>query len=89
MIYLGTRERRAVAVIGDGAFPCGMVSEAFNNITGMDQDVLVILNDNKMSICPRTGGFAKTLDQARMTDFYQQWQKDAESVARFVADDRR
>ena len=72
---LGHTDRRAVAVIGDGAFPCGMVSEAFNNITGLDQDVLVILNDNKMSICPRTGGFAKTLDQARITDFYRNGKK--------------
>jgi 1-deoxy-D-xylulose-5-phosphate synthase len=43
-----------VAVIGDGAFPSGIVFEALNNIGGMNQNVLVILNDNKMSICPRT-----------------------------------
>ncbi len=72
---LGRPERKAVAVIGDGAFPCGMVFEAFNNIVGLDQDVLVILNDNKMSICPRTGGFAKVLDQARMTGIYQNGKK--------------
>ena len=42
-----------------GRFPAGIVFEAFNNIGGLNQNVLVILNDNKMSICPRTGGFAK------------------------------
>ncbi len=68
---LGRGDRKAVAVIGDGALPSGIVFEAFNNIGGMGQDVLVILNDNKMSICPRTGGLAKYLDQCRMTDFYQ------------------
>ena len=68
---LGHTDRKAVAVIGDGALPSGIVFEALNNIGGMGQNVLVILNDNKMSICPRTGGLAKYLDQCRMTGFYQ------------------
>ncbi|CAN5120221.1 1-deoxy-D-xylulose-5-phosphate synthase [soil metagenome] len=68
---LGHGDRHAVAVIGDGALPCGMVFEAFNNIAGNKQDVLVILNDNKMGICPRTGGLAQYLDQCRMTGLYQ------------------
>ncbi len=68
---LGHPERHAVAVIGDGALPCGMVFEAFNNIAGLNQNVLVVLNDNKMGICPRTGGVAKYLDHCRMTGLYQ------------------
>src|SRR5271170_1266692 len=68
---LGQKDRHAVAVVGDGAFVSGIVFEALNNIGGMNQNVLVILNDNKMSICPRTGGLAKYLDQCRMTSFYQ------------------
>jgi 1-deoxy-D-xylulose-5-phosphate synthase len=68
---LGQTDRKSVAVIGDGALPSGIVFEAFNNIGGMGQDVLVILNDNKMSICPRTGGLAQYLDQCRMTGIYQ------------------
>ncbi len=67
---LGQSDRHAVAVIGDGAFPSGIVFEALNNIGGMNQNVLVILNDNKMSICPRTGGLAQYLDQCRMTGLY-------------------
>src|SRR5690349_1600175 len=67
----GESDRHAVAVIGDGAFVSGIVFEALNNIAGMNQDVLVILNDNKMSICPRTGGMAQYLDQCRMTSLYQ------------------
>jgi 1-deoxy-D-xylulose-5-phosphate synthase len=68
---LGHTDRKAVAVIGDGALPSGIVFEAMNNIGGMGQDVLVILNDNKMSICPRTGGLARYLDSCRMTGLYQ------------------
>src|SRR3954447_5063704 len=62
--------RRAVAVIGDGAFPSGIVFEALNNISGVNQDVLIILNDNKMSICPRVGGVATYLDRLRTSSFY-------------------
>ncbi|MBX9628503.1 MAG: 1-deoxy-D-xylulose-5-phosphate synthase [Gemmataceae bacterium] len=68
---LGRADRHAVAVIGDGALPCGIVFEAFNNAAGMNQNLLVVLNDNKMSICPRTGGLAQYLDQCRMTGLYQ------------------
>ncbi len=68
---LGHTDRQSVAVIGDGALPSGIVFEALNNIGGMNQNVLVILNDNKMSICPRTGGLADYLDTCRMTGLYQ------------------
>lgn len=68
---LGRKDNHAVAVIGDGAFPSGIVFEALNNIGGMKQNTLVILNDNKMSICPRTGGVGQYFDQCRMTGLYQ------------------
>lgn len=67
---LGEKGRKSVAVIGDGAFPSGIVFEALNNIGGLNQDVLVVLNDNKMSICPRVGGMASYLDRLRTTAFY-------------------
>ena len=67
---MGRSDRKSVAVIGDGALPSGIVFEAFNNAGGMGQDLIVVLNDNKMSICPRTGGFAKYLDQCRMSGVY-------------------
>src|SRR5437660_1316668 len=49
---LGRTERKSVAVIGDGALVSGIVFEAFNNAGALEKDLLVILNDNKMSICP-------------------------------------
>jgi 1-deoxy-D-xylulose-5-phosphate synthase len=67
----GEEDRRSVAVIGDGALPSGIVFEALNNAGGLKKDLLVILNDNEMSICPRVGGLASCLDRARMTSFYQ------------------
>lgn len=66
----GHAGRHAVAVIGDGALPSGMVFEALNNAGGMKKKITVILNDNKMSICPRVGGVAQYLDRLRMNPLY-------------------
>jgi 1-deoxy-D-xylulose-5-phosphate synthase len=68
---LGQSDRKSVAVIGDGAMVSGIVFEALNNAGELQKDFLVILNDNKMSICPRTGALARYLDQCRMTSTYQ------------------
>ncbi|MCA9120759.1 MAG: 1-deoxy-D-xylulose-5-phosphate synthase [Planctomycetaceae bacterium] len=67
---LGESDRHAVAVIGDGAFPSGIVHEAMNNAGGLKKNLLVVLNDNKMSICPRVGGMASYLDRLRTNAFY-------------------
>ncbi len=71
----GASHRHAVAVIGDGALPSGIVFEAFNHASGLKRKLLVILNDNKMSICPRVGGLADYLDRARMSSTYNDWNK--------------
>ncbi|MES2793894.1 MAG: 1-deoxy-D-xylulose-5-phosphate synthase [Planctomycetota bacterium] len=86
---ISPRKRRSVAVIGDGALPSGIVFEAFNNAAGLNKDLLVILNDNKMGICPRVGGVAKYLDQARLTPSYSNFKRDLSKVLRqipFVGD---
>ncbi|MGD9721657.1 MAG: 1-deoxy-D-xylulose-5-phosphate synthase [Pirellulales bacterium] len=67
---LGQPDRHAVAVIGDGAFPSGIVYEAMNNAGGQRGKLLVILNDNQMSICPRVGGMGEYLDRLRINSFY-------------------
>src|SRR5579864_690587 len=68
---MGQEARHSVAVIGDGALPSGIVFEALNNAGGLNKNLLVILNDNKMSICPRVGALARCLDGARLTNIYQ------------------
>jgi 1-deoxy-D-xylulose-5-phosphate synthase len=67
---LGEEDRHAVCVIGDGAFPSGIVYEAMNNAGGLGQKLLVILNDNQMSICPRVGGLGEYLDRLRVNTLY-------------------
>jgi 1-deoxy-D-xylulose-5-phosphate synthase len=54
-------KRRVVAVIGDGAMSAGMAFEAMNNAGVMDSDLLVILNDNEMSISPAVGALNRYL----------------------------
>jgi 1-deoxy-D-xylulose-5-phosphate synthase len=63
-------KRHVVAVVGDGAFSCGTIFEAMNNAGGLKKNLIVILNDNKMSICPRVGGLAESLDRLRTAHFY-------------------
>jgi 1-deoxy-D-xylulose-5-phosphate synthase len=67
----GESGRHSVVVIGDGALPSGIAYEALNNAGDLKKNFLVILNDNQMSICPRTGAVAKMLDRARLSSFYQ------------------
>ena len=73
---MGESGRKSVAVIGDGALPSGVVFEAMNNAAELKKDLLVILNDNEMGICPRVGGLAKYLDKARTAPFYNGLKRD-------------
>jgi len=68
---LGEDDRRSVAVIGDGALPSGIVFEALNNAGFLKKRMLIILNDNKMSICPRVGALAEYLDVVRTNPWYR------------------
>ena len=54
-------DRRTVAIIGDGGMTAGMAYEALNHAGSIDIDLLVILNDNKMSISPNVGAMSKYL----------------------------
>ena len=56
---LQEKTRRTVAIIGDGAMTAGIAFEALNHVADTDVDLLVILNDNAMSISENVGGLAK------------------------------
>ncbi len=62
--------RRIVAVIGDGAMASGMAFEALNHAGGLGRDLLVILNDNKMSISHSVGAIARYLSRIRTSRPY-------------------
>lgn len=63
-------DRKSVAIIGDGAMSAGMAFEALNNAGVCDCDLLVILNDNDMSISPPVGALNRYLAQLMSGQFY-------------------
>ena len=63
-------ERRAIAVIGDGAMTAGMAFEGLNNAGVADCNLLVILNDNDMSISPPVGALNRHLAKLMSGQFY-------------------
>ena len=62
--------RRSVAIIGDGAMTAGQAFEALNCAGDMDVDLLVILNDNEMSISPNVGALPKSLASNVVRDMH-------------------
>ena len=72
--------RRAVAIIGDGAMSAGMAFEAMNNAGVTDTDLLVVLNDNDMSISRPVGGLNKYLARLLSGGLYGAARKASEAV---------
>jgi 1-deoxy-D-xylulose-5-phosphate synthase len=77
-------DRRAVAIIGDGAMTAGMAFEALNNAGAMDTDLLVILNDNDMSISENVGALNNYLARLMSGRFYAAARKAGEKVLRVI-----
>ncbi len=77
-------ERRAVAIIGDGAMTAGMAFEALNNAGAMDANLLVILNDNDMSISPNVGALNNYLAKLLSGKLYERMWRSGEKVLRVV-----
>jgi 1-deoxy-D-xylulose-5-phosphate synthase len=73
-------ERRTVAVIGDGAMSGGMAFEALNNAGAMDANLLVILNDNDMSISRPVGALNNYLAKLMSGRFYAAMRRGSEKV---------
>jgi 1-deoxy-D-xylulose-5-phosphate synthase len=73
-------DRRAIAIIGDGAMTAGMAFEALNNAGAMDANLLVILNDNDMSISPNVGALQNYLARLLSGRFYTNVRKSGERV---------
>jgi len=79
------QDRRAVAVIGDGAMTGGMAFEALNNAGAMDANLLVVLNDNDMSISANVGALNNYLAKLMSGRFYAAARRTSEKVLGSVA----
>jgi 1-deoxy-D-xylulose-5-phosphate synthase len=74
--------RKSVAIIGDGALTAGMAYEAMNNAGASDCDLLVVLNDNDMSISPPVGALNHYLGELMSGRFYAQAKKLSQQLLR-------
>src|SRR5436853_650826 len=61
---------KVVAIVGDGALTCGLAYEGLNNAGHSDRDVIVVLNDNEMSIAPNVGAISKYLTSVQRNSLY-------------------
>ncbi|MEO0362562.1 MAG: 1-deoxy-D-xylulose-5-phosphate synthase, partial [Pseudomonadota bacterium] len=78
---LGGDPGDAIAVIGDGALSAGMAYEAMNNAGGLGERLIVILNDNEMSIAPPVGAMSKYLSRLYAEAPFQDLKAAAKSAA--------
>ncbi len=74
-------KHRVVAVIGDGSMSAGMAYEAMNNAAHTTGQLIVVLNDNEMSIAPPVGGMSAYLANLVSGDTYQSFRKFGKTVA--------
>ncbi|MEZ5996570.1 MAG: 1-deoxy-D-xylulose-5-phosphate synthase [Hyphomonadaceae bacterium] len=75
------RSNHVIAVIGDGSMSAGMAYEAMNNAAETTKRLIVILNDNDMSIAPPVGGMSSYLARLAATKTYRRIRKTAKGVA--------
>jgi 1-deoxy-D-xylulose-5-phosphate synthase len=74
--HKGEKDRRTIAVIGDGAMTAGMAFEAMNHAGVSDTDILIILNDNCMSIDPNVGALKEYLTDISTSHTYNRLKDD-------------
>jgi len=73
-------KREHIAVIGDGALSAGMAFEALNHAGSIDADLLVILNDNDMSISPPVGAISNYLARVLSSRFYNRMREGSKQM---------
>ncbi len=75
---------KVVAVIGDGSLTAGLALEGLNQAGHLQKDLIVVLNDNEMSISPNVGALSSFLSQKLTSEFYIRLKKEAEGFLQHV-----
>jgi len=73
-------DEKVVAVIGDGSLTAGLAYEAFNQAGHLKKNLIVILNDNEMSISPNVGALSSFLSRKMTSDFFVRMKKEATQI---------
>lgn len=81
---LAEEQRKVVAVIGDGALSGGMAFEALNNAGRLKENMIIVLNDNNMSISENVGGMSNYLGKARTNDRYTNFKGGLETALKKI-----
>ncbi len=79
---LNDNQKKVIAVIGDASLVSGMAFEALNHAGHLKDNLVVILNDNEMSISPTVGALSRHLNKIITNPFYNHIRKDIESLIR-------
>jgi 1-deoxy-D-xylulose-5-phosphate synthase len=79
---LDSRDRNVIAVIGDGSMSAGMAYEAMNNVGALRQRLIIILNDNDMSIAPPVGAMSAYLSRVVSSHTYRSFRHVAKQLTR-------
>ena len=77
-------DRKVVCVIGDGSMTAGLAFEGLNHAGHLDRDLVVVLNDNEMSISPNVGALSSYLSRILTGDLYSRLRKDVEEFLRAI-----
>ncbi|MFH0838619.1 MAG: 1-deoxy-D-xylulose-5-phosphate synthase [Candidatus Omnitrophota bacterium] len=81
---LAKKKNKIIAIIGDGSLAGGMAFEALNHAGHLGKDILVILNDNEMSISPSVGAMSRYLNRVVTSPIYNRVRKDVEILTRRI-----
>ncbi len=76
------RAQKVIAVIGDGSLTAGMAFEALNHLGTLDRDLIVILNDNEMSISPNVGALSSYLNRILTGQLFTRLREDMKGFIR-------
>lgn len=76
------RKQKVIAVIGDGSLTAGMAFEALNHLGTLDRDLIVILNDNEMSISPNVGALSSYLNRILTGQLFTRLRDDMKAFIR-------
>ncbi|MFA6757036.1 MAG: 1-deoxy-D-xylulose-5-phosphate synthase N-terminal domain-containing protein, partial [Sulfurospirillaceae bacterium] len=85
-IKLKKEDRTPIVLIGDGSMSAGMAYEALNELGDRKYPVIIILNDNEMSIAKPIGAISKYLSQAMAGEFYQKIKEKTEQFLSYLPD---
>ncbi len=80
--HLQNKRDKVICVIGDGSMTAGLAYEGLNHAGDLDKDLIVILNDNELSISPNVGALSSLLSRTFSSRYLQDWRKEIGELLR-------